>query len=226
MYILYCVDCKHFQEGNLLVRYLNCFLLYSISWQNKGRCYKTDILCTSFKTFIISNMTAKPKFKTSFTPDGLGDLWQWERRKRALGHSRKPISHYAVSAWVFFTAVIKILLLNCQRHKIPISLLWVWSVQSFPPWLAPEAASIFSGNGILGVVYSNYRTIGQRGIVPGKLVNSLLLSSPWAIPRCCGYCPVQWHRNSSDALGACQPTWMAIAVIKMFPATAKQNDKQ
>ncbi|KAK4810505.1 hypothetical protein QYF61_004285 [Mycteria americana] len=33
-------------------------------------------------------------------------------------------------------------------------------------------------------------------------------------------CPVQQHRNSSDALAICQPRHMAIAVIKMFPGTA------
>ncbi|KAK4829842.1 hypothetical protein QYF61_006852 [Mycteria americana] len=34
-------------------------------------------------------------------------------------------------------------------------------------------------------------------------------------------CPVQQHRNSSDALAICQPRRIAIAVIKMFPGTAE-----
>ena len=34
-------------------------------------------------------------------------------------------------------------------------------------------------------------------------------------------CPVQQHRNSSDALAICQPRRIAIAVIKMFPGTAQ-----
>ncbi|KAK4831140.1 hypothetical protein QYF61_015443 [Mycteria americana] len=34
-------------------------------------------------------------------------------------------------------------------------------------------------------------------------------------------CPVQQHRNSSDALAICQPTRTAIAVINMFPGTAE-----
>ncbi|KAK4807128.1 hypothetical protein QYF61_018469 [Mycteria americana] len=34
-------------------------------------------------------------------------------------------------------------------------------------------------------------------------------------------CPVQQHRNSSDALAICQPRRKAIAVIKMFPGTAE-----
>ncbi|KAK4806764.1 hypothetical protein QYF61_005560 [Mycteria americana] len=38
-------------------------------------------------------------------------------------------------------------------------------------------------------------------------------------------CPVQQHRNSSDALAICQPRRMAIAVIKMFPGTAHTNPK-
>ncbi|KAK4826180.1 hypothetical protein QYF61_006042 [Mycteria americana] len=33
-------------------------------------------------------------------------------------------------------------------------------------------------------------------------------------------CPVQQHRNSSDALAICQPRHIAIAVIKVFPGTA------
>ncbi|KAK4807227.1 hypothetical protein QYF61_024347, partial [Mycteria americana] len=33
-------------------------------------------------------------------------------------------------------------------------------------------------------------------------------------------CPVQQHRNSSDALAICQPRRKAIAVIKVFPGTA------
>ncbi|KAK4823254.1 hypothetical protein QYF61_000221 [Mycteria americana] len=36
-------------------------------------------------------------------------------------------------------------------------------------------------------------------------------------------CPVQQHRNSSNALAICQPRGMAIAVIKMFPGTAQLN---
>ena len=135
-----------------------------------GRCYKRDTLDMSFKTCFISDMTAKLKIKASFTPDVLGDLWQWERRKRAPGHNRKLISYQAVSVWIFFLAVIKILPLTCQRHMISM---WGWSEQNFPPLLAPEADSIFSNNGILTVVYSNYRTTSPTGSVSGKLGNGL-----------------------------------------------------
>lgn len=98
---------------------------------------------------------------------------RWDRKKRTLGHNRKSISYYAVSVWVFFSVVIKILLLTSQRHKISISLLQSWSEQSFPPQLAPEAASIFSANCIFHVVLSNYKTNSQRVIVAGKLGSSL-----------------------------------------------------
>ncbi|GAB0187616.1 THUMP domain-containing protein 2-like [Grus japonensis] len=39
-------------------------------------------------------------------------------------------------------------------------------------------------------------------------------------------CPVQQHRNSSDALAISQPRRIAIAVIRMFPGTAQSDDKQ
>ncbi|GAB0182338.1 mitochondrial enolase superfamily member 1 [Grus japonensis] len=39
-------------------------------------------------------------------------------------------------------------------------------------------------------------------------------------------CPVQQHRNSSDALAICQPRRITIAVIKLFPGTAQEDDQQ
>lgn len=48
-----------------------------------------------------------------------------------------------------------------------------WSGQGFPLLLAPEAALIFSNNGILTVVYSNYRTTSPTGTVSGMLGYSL-----------------------------------------------------
>lgn len=115
-------------------------------------------------------MAAKLKVKASFTPDVLGDLWQWERRKRAPVHNRKPISYQAVSVWIFFLVVIKILPLTCQGYMISM---WGRSEQSFPPLLAPEAASVFSNNGILAAVYSNYGTSSPTGSMSGKLDNDL-----------------------------------------------------
>ncbi|KAK4825006.1 hypothetical protein QYF61_022952 [Mycteria americana] len=38
-------------------------------------------------------------------------------------------------------------------------------------------------------------------------------------------CPVQQHRNSSNALAICQPRRKAIAVIKMFPGTADKGNE-
>lgn len=51
--------------------------------------------------------------------------------------------------------------------------MWVWSGQSFPPLLAPEAALIFSNNGIL-TIYSNYRATSPTGSVSGKRGNGLI----------------------------------------------------
>lgn len=142
------------------------FTLFRMS----GRRYKWDTLDMSFKTCFLLDVRAKLNFKVSFIPDILDDLWQWERRKRAPGHNRKPISYQAVSVWIFFLVVIKILSLTCQRHMIST---WGWSGQSFPPLLAPEAASIFSNNSILTVVYSNYNTTRPTDSVSGKLGNGL-----------------------------------------------------
>lgn len=88
----------------------------------------------------------------------------------ALGHNRRSISYQAVSVWVFFLVVIKILSLTCQRHMVSIR---GWSGQSFPPPLAPEATSIFSNNDIFAVVHFNYITTGPMGHVRGQPGNSL-----------------------------------------------------
>lgn len=144
--------------------------LFFTSLHPARRCYKSDILDTSFEICFISDMTAKLMFKASFIPDILDGPWQWERKKRAPGHNRKPISYQAVSVWIFFLAVIKIFPLTCQRHMITM---WGWPGQNFPPLLAPEAAFIFSNNGFLTVVYSNYRTISPTGNICGKQGNGL-----------------------------------------------------
>lgn len=157
----------------------------------------------SFIICFMSDTAAKLKFELSLTCI----KWpvRWDRRKRVLGHNRKPISYYAVSVWVFFSVVIKILLLTSQRHKISISLLQSWSEQSFPPQLAPEAASIFSANCIFHVVYSNYKTNNQWVILPGKLGNSLpaIITMGYTLGRALhymihDYLKVQWALHTSQ----------------------------
>lgn len=115
-------------------------------------------------------MTAKLKIRAAFTPDMFADLWQQESRKEAPEHNRRPISCQIVSVWIFFLVVMKILLLTCQRHIIPM---WGWSEQSLPPLLAPEASSRLSNNGILAIVYPNYRTTWSESSMSGKIGNRL-----------------------------------------------------
>ncbi|GAB0176345.1 hypothetical protein GRJ2_000099700 [Grus japonensis] len=60
-----------------------------------------------------------------------------------------------------------------------------------------------------------------RGVLlPRGLIHrsqSLLTRAHTGVPAC----PVQQHRNSSDALAICQPRRITIAVIRMFPGTAR-----
>lgn len=55
--------------------------------------------------------------------------------------------------------------------------MWGWSEQSSPPLLATEASSRHSNNGILAIVYPNYRITCPEGSMSGKLGNSLTAMS-------------------------------------------------
>lgn len=76
----------------------------------------------------------------------------------------------------------------------------------------------------------------QWGLLHGHRCFQDLCSPSWTHPQVAvpltgvqclvAACPVQQHRESSRALACCQRRLVAIAVIKTFPGTAKQGDKE
>lgn len=91
--------------------------------------------------------------------------------------------------------------------------------------------------GVLAWPYPQTRTLQDvQGLLHGHRCFKDLCSPSWTRPQVAvplagvqclvPACPVQQHRESSRALARCQRRLMAIAVIKTFPGTAKQGDKE